>query len=148
MPSGERIMALDVGEARIGVALSDPDGIIATPLIVIPAKDTSVALSSIMDIANKNAVRRIVVGMPRSLSGDMGPQAQMTEEFIRKLAQVCSIRVDTWDERFSTTSADQAMKLGKLGKKEKKDWRDAIAAALILQAYLERQRFIASENRE
>ena len=148
MPSNERIMALDVGEARIGVALSDPGGIIATPLTVVLAKDMGVALDNIITIASQNEVRLIVVGMPRSLSGDLGPQAQFTKEFIEQLSQRSSIPIDTWDERFSTTSANRAMKQGKLNRKEKKNWRDAIAAALVLQAYLERRRFVILEDKE
>ncbi len=147
MPSDNRIMALDVGEVKIGVALSDPEGIIATPLTVIPAKDRDVALDNVVKLVNQNEVKQIVVGMPRSLSGDMGMQAQFTEVFIRQLSQRCSIPIETWDERFSSTSANYSMRQGKLKRKEQKDWRDAIAAALILQAYLERQRYKKLENK-
>ena len=148
MPLRERIMALDVGEARIGVAISDPEGIIAAPLTVIPAEDTNAALDDIVHLVSKNGIKRIVVGMPRSLSGELGAQARFTKGFIRQLMPRCNIPIDTWDERFSTIAANNVLRQGKSSRKERKERRDAVAAALILQAYLERQRFISVEDRD
>lgn len=139
MKATGRIMGLDVGERRIGVALSDPQGILATPLDIIDAAEPQ-ALDTIRNLISQYNVQRLVVGMPRSLSGDLGPQAQATLGFIERLKSRISIPVDTWDERLSTVAADRAMAEAGTKARKKKGMRDAVAAALVLQSYLDRLR--------
>lgn len=135
-------MGLDVGERRIGVALGDPDGVIASPLTVISGVDGDAARGNIIRLAAEYEVGCIVVGLPRSLDGSLGRQARSTEEFIRGLSHCCDIPIESWDERLSTVSAEQAMVQGGAKRKKRKEWRDAVAAALILQTYLDRKRSV------
>ena len=134
-------MGLDVGEKRVGVALSDPMGIIASPLTVLAVKDIDSAQDAIFELVNEYDVRCIVVGLPRSMDGSLGQQAKVTQEFIDRLARRSDILIENWDERLSTIAADKAMLELGMKNKEKKERRDAVAAALILQSYLERKRF-------
>ena len=132
-------MALDVGERRIGVALSDPEGILASPMTVIQA-DEPEAFDTISDLVVQHNVERLVVGIPRSLDGSIGPQAQVTYDFVARLRSRVGVPLDTWDERFSTVAADRAMAEAGTRSKKRKKIRDAVAAAVVLQSYLDRMR--------
>ena len=134
-----RALGLDVGEKRIGVALSDIMGVLASPLTVIDASDKQTALHNIIEICNSNEVERIVVGLPRSMDGSIGVQARKVEAFCDSLAKAVDIPIDKWDERLSSVAADRAMITAGTKKDKKKELRDAIAAALILQGYLDRE---------
>jgi putative Holliday junction resolvase len=135
-----RVLGLDVGQKRIGVALSDPEGILASPLTIIDAADTEHAINNILDLCDQYQVDRIVVGMPKSMDGTLGKQAEVVQQFIDRIADVVKIKIDTWDERLSSIEADRAMISAGTKKDKKKKLRDAIAAAIILQGYLDRQR--------
>jgi len=137
MRSRGRIIGLDVGERRIGVAMSDPGGTLASPLTVIDADEASEAIRELVVQYN---VERLVVGIPHSLSGALGPQAQTTYRFLERLRERLSLPVDTWDERFSTLAADKALAEAGTKSKKKKGRRDALAAAWVLQGYLDRMR--------
>jgi len=139
-----RIMGLDIGEKRIGVALSDPLGIIASALTVIERTTNEAAVKQIIDLARENEAERIVVGMPRSLDGSLGKQAQAVLSFIDLLKEYTQLPVVAWDERLSTVAAERTMlELGMKRDKRKKR-RDSLAAAFILQGYLDRARSSAS----
>lgn len=136
-------MALDMGERRIGVALSDPGGIIASPSAIIRRESDDSAITEILGLVAQNEVGRIVVGMPYSLGGAVGPAARRVREFVARLAKDPGLKpgveVVTWDESFSTVAADQSMREAGTKRKRKKELRDAIAAALILRDYLDSQ---------
>ncbi|HEX77859.1 MAG TPA: Holliday junction resolvase RuvX [Dehalococcoidia bacterium] len=132
-------MGLDVGERRIGVALSDPGGILASPLAVIDAHEAA-AFEAIQALAAQHQVERLVVGMPRSLGGGLGPQAQAIQAFKEKLQARLSLPVDTWDERFSTVAAERILAEAGTKARKRKGLRDAVAAALVLQGYLDGMR--------
>jgi putative Holliday junction resolvase len=134
-----RALGLDVGEKRIGVALSDIMGILASPLTIIDASDEQKALHNISELCNSNEVERIVVGLPKSMDGSIGKQAQKVQAFCDSLAKVVSIPIETWDERLSSAAANRAMIAAGTKKDKKKQLRDAIAAAIILQGYLDRK---------
>jgi putative Holliday junction resolvase len=135
-----RCLGLDIGDRRIGVALSDPDGILASPLTVIERTDDSQALAAIGEIINKQRVGQVVVGLPRSLDGSLGQQAEKVGDFAQKLAEQVEVLVDYRDERLTTVMA-QRLKRASGGKKTKGKARyDAQAAALILQSYLDEGR--------
>jgi len=138
--SSVRALGLDVGQKRIGVALSDSEGILATPLTIIDITDTEQAIASISGLCDQYHVVRIVVGMPKSLDGTLGKQAAVVEQFICQLADTIKITIDTWDERLSSVEANRAMIAAGTKKDKKKKLRDAIAAAIILQGYLDRKR--------
>ena len=128
------ILGLDVGEKRIGVALAD--GLLAIPLTVIDRTEKGADLELILVLAKEHGVERIVVGLPRSLDGSIGKQAERVLTFSRALSQ--HIHVDTWDERLSTVAAERLLLDAGMKREKRKEKRDAMAAAIILQAYLDR----------
>jgi putative Holliday junction resolvase len=131
-----RILALDVGDSRIGVAMSDPEQIIASPLTVIARDEDSSAIEAIIRLVSQYDVKRIVVGMPYSLDGSVGRQADKVKDFVDKLSQRINTGIDLWDERLSTVAAERL--LSEAGnKKARRSRRDDAAAAYILQGYLD-----------
>lgn len=133
-----RILGLDIGQRRIGVALSDPEQLCASALTVIERKNDTTALLEIMDIAEKHQVERIVIGLPRSLDGSIGPQAQKVQAFAKKLSQ--QLPVESWDEWLSTAAAERLLLAAGVRREQRKKHRDALAATIILQSYLDRLR--------
>jgi putative Holliday junction resolvase len=133
-------MGLDVGEKRIGVALSDPLGIIASALTVVERKTDEAALKQIIELARENEVERIVVGLPRSLDGSLGKQAQSVQHFIELLKGHIQLPTVTWDERLSTVAAERALLEVGMKRDKRKKRRDSLAASFILQNYLDRER--------
>ena len=127
-------MGLDIGDKRIGVALSDPQGILASPLTIINCQNEAADIETIIDIVNQHQVGRVIVGLPRSMNGSLGKQAERVTAFVRSLGKQTKIPIEFRDERLSTVSA---RRLIRDTKKKKVRHDDAIAAALILQAYLD-----------
>jgi len=132
-----RSLGLDIGDKRIGVALSDPQGILASPFTIIERIDDTVDVEAITNIISQKQVKQIVVGLPRSMDGSLGKQAQKVEAFIQKLCSHTEVPVEFRDERLSTVSAKRLMQAVGTKKTRKKVRHDAIAAALILQGYLD-----------
>jgi putative Holliday junction resolvase len=130
-----RILALDVGDARIGVAISDPLNIIATPLTIINRKDIDADNRLIADIAKKNDVERIIVGLPFSMDGSLGAQAEKVRSFVDSLSHQTSVPIEYRDERLTTLIAKRLVQEARKTSRETR--YDAAAAALILLAYLE-----------
>ena len=133
-------MGLDIGEKRIGVALSDPGGILATALTVLETRSEEGALNRIVALAQEHDVDHIVVGMPFSLDGSLGPQARRVQSFIEKLGKLTELQVITWDERFSTADAERVLVEAGTKREKRKKHLDSVAAAIVLQGYLDRQR--------
>jgi putative Holliday junction resolvase len=131
-----RILALDVGDSRIGVAMSDPEQIIASPLTVIARDEDISAIEAIIRLVSQYDVKRIVVGMPYSLDGSMGRQADKVKDFVDKLSQRINTGIDLWDERLSTVAAERLL-IEAGNKKARRSRRDDAAAAYILQGYLD-----------
>ena len=132
-----RSLGLDIGDKRIGVALSDPEGILASPLTVINCSDTRADVEAIVNIVSLYQVNQIIVGLPRSMDGRLGKQAEKVKTFVQKLRSHTEIPVEFRDERLSTVSAKRLMQAASGKKPRKKAEDDAIAAALILQGYLD-----------
>jgi putative Holliday junction resolvase len=126
-----RIMALDIGEKNIGIAISDKTNILAIPYLVLKNDDTFT--DKICSIIKEKNINKIIVGMPYTLSGNMGQQANKTKEFINNLKEKINIEVDFIDERFSTKILKNNLIYKK---KENKDKTDKYAAAIILENYL------------
>jgi putative Holliday junction resolvase len=122
-----KVLALDYGAARTGVAVSDPTGTVARPVGVVERASTAAGIASILELARREAVDRIVVGMPVTLRGERGAQAGETERFVEELRAATNLPVDTFDERFTTRLA--ARYRGKASE-------DAAAAAHLLADYL------------
>jgi len=131
-------MGLDIGERRIGVALSDSLRIMAGALTVVERVTDEATLKEIIDLARENEVEHIVVGMPRSLDGSLGKQAQAVQSFVDLLKERIDIPVVTWDERLSTVAAERTLLETGMKRDKRKKHRDSLAAAFILQGYLDR----------
>jgi len=129
-----RSLGLDVGDKRIGVSLSDPVGILASPLTIIHRNEQKGAIEAIIEIINENQVGQVIVGLPLAMDGSISRQAVKVTAFAEELSSYTEIPVDFRDERLSTVSAKRMMQgVRKVGKTR----HDAIAAALILQIYLD-----------
>ena len=133
-------MGLDIGEKRIGVALSDPEEILASPLDVIFRYDDESAINRIGELVKFHDVGRLVIGIPRSLSGDQSEQTINTREFIDKISEVINLEIIREDERFSTVVAHRLLTEAGSRKRKNKGTIDAAAAAYILQGYLDKKR--------
>lgn len=134
-----RILALDPGERRIGLALSDPTGIIASPYAVIDRRTDDVA-QRLQRICRDEDVSRIVVGLPVTLDGREGQAAAAARELARLAAEATDLDVILHDERFSTVTAEQALLEGGMRRAERREVRDKVAAAVLLQSYLDGDR--------
>ena len=124
-----RVLALDYGAARTGVALSDPSGTVARPHGVIERAASPDGLARVAKLARDEAVERIVVGLPVSLRGEHGAQAAETERFVAALREAVDVPVETFDERFTTVLATRSP--------SSRAPEDARAAAHLLSSYLE-----------
>ena len=137
-----RVMALDVGHKRIGVALSDPGQVLASSLQVIERKGQQRDLATVVQLVREHEVGKIIVGFPLSLDGTVGQQARVVERYAalleKKLGDLSlDVPVVLWDERLSTVAADRLMaEAGRKGR-ERRERIDAVAAAVILQDYLD-----------
>jgi putative Holliday junction resolvase len=140
-----RVLGLDIGKKWVGIALSDPGGILASPLTRISAVDTPATVEAICKLAREHEVVTIVAGMPYSLNGTIGHQAKQVQDFVQTLSQCVGVPVETWDERLSTVVAEQKMTEAGVGDEERRGKVDAAAAAVILQGYLDRSGY---EQRE
>ena len=128
-------MGLDIGDSRIGVALSDPLGILASPLEIINRAGEPPAIGRIVDIIREKSVEKIIAGLPLNMDGTRGDQAAKTEAFVNNLKRFTDVPVEYRDERLSTVSACQLIR--KARKTTRATRYDAAAAALILQSYLD-----------
>jgi putative Holliday junction resolvase len=162
-----RSLGLDVGDKRTGVAISDPQGILATPLTVLASQEEDALINEILKLVEQYKAERIVVGLPRRLNGEMGKQASKVTVFADKLSwqakqsNLNQLDVQLWDERLSTKAAERlktktGSQRNKLCSRAKRRARnhsfsvkaevDAIAAAFILQGFLDSHRLSNSEE--
>jgi len=132
-----RILALDHGTVRIGVAISDELKMIAQPLEFIPAEPFAAFVGRLQQILREKEVELILVGMPRNMDGSYGPAAQKVREFIAALQETITLPVRTWDERLTSVQANRMLIQGEVRRKDRKQKVDKIAAAILLQSYLD-----------
>ena len=132
-----RSLGLDIGDRRIGVALSDPEGILASPFTIINCQGDMTDVEAITDIISQQQVKKVIVGLPRSMDGSLGKQAEKVKAFTQKLCSHTEVPVEFRDERLTTVSAKRLMRDANTKKARRKAKYDAIAAALILQGYLD-----------
>jgi len=133
-----RIMGLDVGDKTIGVALSDPFGFTAQGLEVVRRHGNLTAdLARLKEIALAHEVSKVIIGFPRNMNGTVGPRGEMVLAFGQKVEQVLGLPVETWDERLSTVAAEKMLVDADVRRKKRRQVIDKIAAALILQNYLD-----------
>jgi putative Holliday junction resolvase len=129
-----RVMALDYGAVRCGVAVSDPSGTLATPMPVIERAGTKKGLGRLADLIASSEVERVVVGLPLTMAGDEGPQAAETRDFAERLARRVSVPIELYDERLTTVQAGRSGGATDL---------DSRAAAHLLEAFLDSRRTTA-----
>lgn len=134
------ILGLDVGDVRIGVAISDELGIAAHRLCTVERKDLESDINEIKQIIKQKKADKVVVGIPRRLSGEVGIQAEKVQEFVKYLKDNIEIPVDTWDERLTTVEAEKILISMDVSRRKRKEVIDQVAAALILESYLESKR--------
>jgi len=132
-----RILALDVGEKRIGLAVSDPLGLTAQGLEVLIRRTPQADLERLLQVARTWRVQKIVVGLPRHLNGRLGTAAPQILELVEALQQALGIEVVTWDERLTTAEAEKVLLQADLSRRRRRQVVDRLAAVLILQNYLD-----------
>lgn len=132
-----RILGIDYGDVRIGIAMSDETAFLASPLCVIDS--TNAGLDRVVALIEENRIERIVIGLPRNMDGSYGPATEKVRKFVEKLEARTAVPVAEWDERMSTVSAHNALREAGLDAKKRKGVVDKVAAQIILQNYLDAQ---------
>ena len=132
-----RILAIDPGSKRIGIAVSDELKMIAQPLEFIPAEPFDKFVSRLQEIISDKEVELILVGMPRNMDGSYGPAAIKAQEFVEDLKGAVEVPIKTWDERLTSTQANRVLIQGGVRRDKRKQKVDQMAAALLLQSYLD-----------
>jgi putative Holliday junction resolvase len=135
-----RILGLDVGDKRIGLAVSDELGITAQGIDTIVRTVMTADLHQIIEIIREKEISKLVVGLPKNMNGTLGPQAEKVKKFVKLLTEQCPLEVVYWDERLTTVAAQRSLLEGDISRKKRKMAVDRIAAVLILQGYLDNLR--------
>jgi len=134
----KRVLGVDLGEARTGLAVSDELRMLAHPLETIESNSAETVARRIKAIISEKDVDCVVVGLPRNMDGSLGRSAEQVQRFVAKLTGLINCQVVTWDERLSTVAADRALQAAGKKTRETKGIRDQVAAQIILQSYLDR----------
>lgn len=142
-----RYLGLDVGDVRIGVALSDESATIASGLPTVARVGPKKDLKAVAELVRAHGAGELVVGLPKRLDGTIGPQAEKVLGFMEGLKRHVSVPVVAWDERFTTALAQQALIEGDVSRRDRKDHVDKVAAILILQNYLDYRKVADAEGR-
>ena len=139
-------MGLDMGSHTIGLAISDESGLIAQSLETIRRRSTEEDFKEITRVIDQFKIEKIVVGLPKNMNGTLGKQAEMVLEWIEGLKKRISLPVVTWDERLTTVGATKILLEADLSRKKRKKVIDQLAAALILQGFLDQNRNLKDES--
>ncbi len=135
-----RILAVDPGTKRVGVAVSDPTGTIAQALATVPAEPRDSLAARLAGIAAEREAKRIVVGLPRRMDGSYGPEATAARQLADAIRQASGLPVELVDERLTTAAAERAMIEGGVRRAKRRESIDQVAATLLLQSYLDRRK--------
>jgi putative Holliday junction resolvase len=135
-----RILGIDHGSKRVGLALSDETGTIAQPLQFLPAEPAAQLLHGLKECVAARKVEEIVVGIPRNMNGTYGPAAEKARAFVAALQEVVTVPIRTWDERLTTVQAQRALIETGMRREKRKERVDQTAAAILLQSYLDHPR--------
>lgn len=135
-----RIMGLDVGDKTIGVAVSDLMGLTAQGVKTIKRVGKKKDIEELKAIIKERQVNKIVSGLPKNMNGTLGPQGEKVIKFCELLEQETGIKIEYWDERLSTVAAERTLIQGNVRRENRKSVIDMVAATIILQGYLDRQR--------
>ena len=131
-----RVMAIDYGDARTGIAISDALGMLTGTTTVIHSRNTEKTAQEIARLVREHATERLVMGFPRNMDGTEGPRAALYRDFAALVGQTTGMEVVLWDERRTTIEAHQILSAGNYHGKKRKNTVDAVAASLILEGYL------------
>ena len=131
-----RVMAIDYGDARTGVAISDPSGLLTGFTTVIHSRNRETVLAQLAALCKERGADRLVMGFPRNMDGTEGPRAVLYREFAASLEEAAGMPVRLWDERRTTVEAHQILSSQNYHGKKRKNTVDAVAASLILEGYL------------
>jgi putative pre-16S rRNA nuclease len=134
-----RVLAVDPGSKRVGLAISDSTGTIAQPLTTIPAEPRETLAVRLAALAREHEAVRIVVGLPRRMDGSFGPEAKAARELAGDVRAASKLPVELVDERLTTAAAEKSLLAGGMRRKERRANIDRVAAALLLQTHLDRQ---------
>lgn len=134
-----RVLALDIGKVRIGVALSDPLGYTAQPLLTLYRRSRGEDLRNLTRLARRHEVTNIVVGNPLHLSGDLSPWAAKVQQFAAELGQRTNLPIHLWDERLTSVAAHEILDEAGQDKRDRKHIIDQVAAVVILRDWMEHQ---------
>lgn len=130
-------MGIDVGEKRIGIAISDPMGWTAQGHSVLHRTSIDKDLSYFKNLCQKAEIGKIVVGLPKNMNGSLGPKAREVQQFGQELAKITGLPVEYWDERLTTLQAERVLLEADLSRKKRRGVIDKVAAVHILQSYLD-----------
>lgn len=134
---GGRTLGVDFGDRRIGLALSDPLGVSALPLMTLRRTGWKKDLAEIQDLIRRHDVRRLVVGLPLDMDGARGRRARLTEGFMDRLRGATGLPVIPWDERLTTVQAERVLIAGDVRRERRREVIDQVAAVILLQAWLD-----------
>jgi len=140
-----KILGIDYGEKRTGLALSDPSNMVARSLKVLKRNGTRKLLGEIKAVVDQNKIERIVIGLPKNMNGSLGEKGKEVLAFAKILEKVIKVPIVTWDERLTTVSAEKVLRQAELSREKRKDILDKLSACIILQNYLDS---IGSEQKE
>jgi len=138
LPSGTRLLGLDLGTRTIGLALSDPSRTVATPLQTIRRTRFRADAERLIAVARENRVGGLVLGLPINMNASEGPRAQATRAFARNLASITDVPIAFWDERLSTVAAERVLLAADASRRRRAEVIDKVAAAYLLQGALDR----------
>lgn len=144
-----RILGIDLGERRMGLAVSDSLGITAQGLKTIQIQKPEDRYTKIMEIIKENKIERLVFGLPKNMNGSLGPQAKKVQEYAQKLGILANLPIDFEDERLSTVRAEQVLLEANQSRAKRKKSIDRLSAVIILQSYLDhRQSLLKKRNND
>lgn len=143
-----RIMAIDYGDARTGVALSDVTGLLAGQTFLVKSRKEEVVLEELADLAQKQGAEELVLGYPKNMDGTVGPRAEKCAALAEKLRERTGLPVVLWDERRTTVDAHRILGEQGVRAKNRKDKIDSVAATLILEGYLTWKRVQAQRQEQ
>ena len=132
-----RYLGVDFGERRIGLAISDEDGLMAIPLGVLRVNGIRQAAGDVAKVCREKKVSEVVVGMPLNMDGSRGASSERVDSFVQTLARECALPVKTWDERLSSRLVERMLLESDITRSRRKDLSDKLAAQVILQSYLD-----------
>lgn len=144
--AGMRVLGIDPGARRVGLALSDDDGVIASPHATLTVKSSAAVAAQVAEVARALGVEQLVIGLPLQLDGREGEAARRARVLAAQISERCALPIAMWDERLSTRAAERALREGGKRGEKQRALVDQVAAALLLQSWLDAQRERAGER--